>query len=114
MSKRTFLLTSSAGIDHYMIEDENGIAFAATGETDPIIERNKVLRNNTDGFTQDRSMCHAASIPQIIVNKWLIEEGLDIYNPDHEDRLAKKLNDPDWAYLRTGGGNLGVSNGQMR
>jgi hypothetical protein len=35
-------------------------------------------------------------------------------DPAHADKLARKLNDPDWAYLRTAPGRLGVTNGVMR
>lgn len=112
--KKTFLLRSAAGIEHYMIEDESGTRFEAVAPTDPIIEFAKTLRNHNDGYTADRSIRRVAIIPEIIVQKWRNEEGLDVYNPDHADRLARKLNDPDWAHLRSADGHIGYSNGMMR
>lgn len=109
--RRTHLLTSVAGIDHFMIEDENGTSFQAVGATDPIIERNKAMRNHNDGYSPTRELRRVAHIPEIIIQKWKNEEGLDVFNPDHADRLAKKLNDSDWAYLRTADGHIGVRNG---
>lgn len=44
---------------------------------------------------------HVASIPAILIAKWLTEEGLDIYNPDHAERFRRKLNSNEYTYLRT-------------
>jgi len=112
--KRTYLFTSSAGIQHWMREDENGTSFEAVSETDPVIERNKAMLTHNDGYTADRSMRRVASIPYIIMHKWLNEEGWWALDPEHADKLAAKLNSSDWAHLRTAEGHLGVSNGMMR
>lgn len=112
--RKTFLFTSSAGIDHHMIEDENGTSFAASAATDPVIERNKAMATHNDGYTPDRELRRVASIPYIIGQKWLNEEGWWFLDPENADKLAAKLNDPDWAYLRTAPGRVGVSNGVMR
>lgn len=115
MKDFTYLDTSPSGVRRYFrIEDDGTIVTAASHDTTPIIERNKAMRNHNDGYTPSRELRRVASIPNIIIAQWLHEEGLDVYNPDHADRLAKKLNDPDWAYLRTADGHLGVSNGVMR
>ena len=57
---------------------------------------------------------HVATIPNAILAKWLLEDGIDVWSGEHQDGLARKLNDPDNAYLRTGGGHIGVSNGVAR
>jgi hypothetical protein len=49
---------------------------------------------------------HVASIPPIIMLKWLNEEwhrGSDVryMSKEFDEIIAKKLKDPDWAYLRT-------------
>lgn len=44
---------------------------------------------------------YAAQIPASVQIKWLWEEGLDIFNPDHAERLRRKLNSNEWKYLRT-------------
>ena len=53
-----------------------------------------------------KDVWHAACIPEIICIKWRLEEGIDIYNKDHWERVRKKLNDPDYAYLRTWKGRI--------
>ena len=114
MSRKTFLLRSVAGVDHYMIEDEDGTRFYSEQHTDPIIEMNKKMATANDGYTPSREMRRVATIPVVQRYKWLIEEGWDCYDPEHADRLVKKLNDPEWAHLRTAPGRIGYSNGVMR
>lgn len=111
---KTFLFTSSAGIDHYMVQDANGTRFAATAHTDPVIEHNKKLATANDGYSASRDLRRVASIPYIIGLKWLNEEGWWFLDPECSDKLAAKLNSSDWAHLRTAPGRLAVSNGIMR
>lgn len=73
----------------------------------PHLEVNKQLYNNDDykrrGYKQD--MVHVAQIPLVVIEKWL-REGIDVYNPDHWTAVRKKLNHPDFLYLRTTSGRL--------
>jgi hypothetical protein len=46
-------------------------------------------------------MWHYASIPTGLQMKWLIEEGLDVYDDNHWPRILRKLNDPEYKYLKT-------------
>ena len=50
----------------------------------------------------------------VLINKWLQEEGWNALDPEHSDRLMRKLNSSEYAYLRTADGQLGMSNGVMR
>jgi hypothetical protein len=108
------LYTSSAGIEHKMIRTDEETTFVATGATDPIIERNKALATHNDGYTADRTMRRVASIPLIIWLKWKDEEGVDIFKRGSEEFLCRKLNDPEFQYLRTAPGQLQYSNGRFR
>ena len=113
--RETFLLTTEQGISHYLVEDDQGIAhFKAVGETDPVIERNKAMLTHNDGYTPSREMRRVASIPYILINKWIVEEGVNVLDPANADFLKKKLNDPDYAFLRTAEGRIGMSNGVLR
>jgi hypothetical protein len=114
MSDTVPLFTSSAGIEHRMVKvDGGGTAFAARGETDPVIENNKILANHNDGYTKDRTLRRVASIPPIIYLKILNEEGIDIYRPEGAERLCRLLNDPDFAFLRTAPGRVSYANGRF-
>jgi hypothetical protein len=113
MSRR-LLFRSSAGIDHYMIEDGNETRFEAVAPTDPIIEHNKKLVTHNDGYTADRSIRRVASIPYIVMLHWLYSEGWWALDPECADKLAAKLNSSEYAHLRTAEGQLAVSNGELR
>ena len=70
-------------------------------DCEPIIERNKALRGLPQKSDWGR---HIASIPNGVLLKWMLEEGVPVYGmPAHEwDRfLRKKLSDPEWRDLRT-------------
>lgn len=73
------------------------------GDTSATLERNKRLQNEqTSPKFNSEVFNRVASIPLILVEKWLKEEPpLDVFNPEHAERLRKRLNDPDYAFLRT-------------
>ena len=68
-----------------------------------ILERNKSLRGVEQKSDWGR---HIASIPNVILVKWLNEEyacgnvSLRIFSKEFDALIAKKLNDPDWKFLR--------------
>jgi hypothetical protein len=79
-----------------------------TQDVQPLLDRNKRFQNSgLDGMSPTRDWKQVASIPNIILEKWLKEEGLRYWDEEHKHRLLKKLDDPEWAYLRTGNGHLG-------
>jgi hypothetical protein len=70
-------------------------------DCEEIIERNKALRSIPQKSDWGR---HVASIPNNILLKWMLEEGVPVFGmPAHEwDKfLKRKLADPDWRDLRT-------------
>lgn len=109
------LLTSSAGIRHYMRTNEDGShTFAASQDTDPILENNKALANHNDGYGQSRELRRVASIPFVLIQKWLHEEGWDAFDPQYADKLAQKLNSSDFMHLRTAPGRLSGTDEGLR
>jgi hypothetical protein len=52
-------------------------------------------------------MQRVASIPNVVAIQW-IQEGINVMAPNKEDlrRMKLKLNSPEYAYIRTGGGRL--------
>ncbi len=90
------------GIQWYRRVNHDGtVDYAINEDVQPILDRNKELRNQNDGWMSEKWGRRRATIPVAVQIKWLNEEGLDIYNPDHADRLKAKLRDPDYAYLLT-------------
>lgn len=113
LSDETFLLRSSAGIDWHMADDPHGpgATLTATQDVTDILEFNQAQAGHNDGYTKDKSIRRAFSIPMMVQYKWLTEEGLDVFSqdPDMQRRLCKKLDDPEWRYLRTAHFTLGDS-----
>jgi len=74
----------------------------------PILDRNKALANDTEYKRQGMkdSFLHAAHIPMIIIEKWLKEEGIDVFNPEHFQKVRAKLNSSEYQYLRTSTGRI--------
>jgi hypothetical protein len=70
-----------------------------------IIENNKRLQNESQDKKSD--FRHIASIPNIFIERWLREEwergnvGLTMFGEEMDKLVARKLKDPDWAWLRT-------------
>lgn len=115
---KTHLFRSSAGIDHWMVQDGNQTRFAATMDVAPIVERNKAMATHNDGYSQSRELRRVASIPYVVGLKWLNEEGWWFMDADKDPgvarKLAAKLNSNEYMHLRTAEGRVGVSNGQLR
>lgn len=80
--------------------DETTISYVQ--DVDPVLEGNKQDYNDWDRH-QDwgNEYRHVARIPASVQLKWLIEDGVDIYNKDHKEAVARKLNDSEWRHLRT-------------
>jgi len=81
-----------------------GVIVAETvQDVEPILERNKALRSIEQKSDWGR---HVASIPNVILVKWLNEEyargnvSLRIFSKEFDALIAKKLDDPDWKFLR--------------
>ncbi len=74
-------------------------------DVEPILELNKHLRSETQKSDWGR---HIAEIPNVILLRWFNEEymrgnvSLRMYTKEFDEVVARKLKDPDWAYLRTG------------
>lgn len=95
-------------------DGQGGIEIRTSQDVAPVLERNKAAKNHNDGYSQGREMRRVATIPAAVGLKWLNEEGWWYQDPQYADRLMKKLNDPDWAHLRTADGRLALDNGVIR
>lgn len=76
-----------------------------------MLDRNKEEYNSVShkGYKRElmgKNMWRAASIPNIIVEKWKKEEGLDIFNDNHWPKIREKLNSEEFKYLRTSPGKI--------
>lgn len=73
-------------------------------DVEPILEHNRALRSEPQKSDWGR---HIATIPNVILMRWLNEEhargntSLRLFSEEYKKLLATKLRDPEWAYLRT-------------
>lgn len=85
--------------------DDGKIIERFTQDVEPLLEDNKRLALDGDGYSPSRDLRRAASIPMAIVEQWRAE-GVDIFNPDHKAEVRRRLNSSDWSMLRTAPGKL--------
>jgi hypothetical protein len=69
-------------------------------------EYNAVRHKGYKAALQKAKFWRAASIPNIIIEKWKKEEGLDIFNDEHWERIKVKLNSEEFKFLRTSPGKI--------
>lgn len=88
-------------VAHYWRDDgDGGGEIISQQDVGPLIEANKEKQNNTPRILK-ADFWPEAFIPDIIIQKWMNEEGLDIFDKNAAHQLRRKLNDPDWKWLRT-------------
>tara|TARA_A200000159_G_scaffold133039_1_gene130979 strand:+ start:35006 stop:35305 length:300 start_codon:yes stop_codon:yes gene_type:complete len=91
-------------LHHDQSEDKFHISHSQ--DVSAILEQNKIAREQAEGKKMG-DMVRVATIPDVVVIEWM-NEGINVMSPNREDlrRIKKKLNSPEYAYLRTGGGKL--------
>ncbi len=88
--------------EFYCDNIDNKIVVVESQDVEPILKANKESRRLGDGYTPSRDLQRVASIPLVVVQIFM-KEGLNIYNPDDLPAIMKKLDDPEWKHLKTGG-----------
>ena len=107
MPDRIHLLTTEQGIRHEWEDHEDGTyTVHSSQDVETLLDLNKAMANHNDGYSPSKDIRRAARVPLIIWLKWLNEEGWDAWAPENEKKLFRKLNDPDWKWLRTAPGYL--------
>jgi hypothetical protein len=86
--------------------DPNGrdLAIEHVQDVEPILHWNHQARRDEQHSDWGR---HVARIPNVIYVKWLSEEhargntSIRMFSPEFDLVVQRKLDDPEWAYLRT-------------
>ena len=84
--------------------DSGNLIVETSQDVEAIIARNKALAGEPQQSDWGR---HIASIPMVIIQKWLDEEyargnvTLRPFTAEFGELVKRKLDDPDWKYLRT-------------
>lgn len=83
--------------------DTDTLVLASEQDCTALLDRNKALANDSDrtrkGIKED--WWHYATIPNVIIEKWLIEDGISVFKKEHAKRVFQKLNSPEYKYLKT-------------
>jgi len=96
------------------IETDKGVVHQRKIDHKPIIEHNKKLYTQNDGYSADKSLKRIASIPTIVLEIWAKEYNKDQNNgnwfalpKDVQTKILKeKLNSSDYRYFRTAPGRF--------
>lgn len=86
--------------------DGEHLTFERVQDVEAILDRNKQLANDGDGYSKSRELRRVASIPLVVIEKWLNEEGINFFDPNCEAVIRRKLNSQEYQYLRTAPGRL--------
>jgi hypothetical protein len=79
-----------------------------TQDVAPILDHNKRCQaESVGGWRRNakNNMRYVAEIPNIVIEAWM-KEGFNFFTAP-EKELRKKLDDPNWSYLKTIPGRLG-------
>lgn len=80
---------------------DGGFTIQSTQDVEPILDNNKILQNTPQRSDWGR---HIASIPNIVIDKWSKDHGVNLLalpKDEFTKFVRRKLNDPDWRWLRT-------------
>ena len=78
-------------------------------DVEPILEQNRRAQSLNDGYSPSRELKRVASIPLVVVQKWMQDDGVNFLALGKQEKrayLRRKLNDPEWQYLRTSPGKM--------
>jgi hypothetical protein len=105
---RDLLLDRYDGLEEYLHVDDGEDHFAVelVSDVEPVIERNKALFNEGDGFGATREWKRVASFPPIIREITKRVWGADPFAAGNEELLRRLLNDPDLRHFRTAPGRV--------
>ena len=91
------------------IKAKNGLLHVKrVQDVEPYLDANKRMQADQVGGwrrTAGKTRRQIAEIPNIVVEMWL-KQGFNIFHAS-ERELRKKLDEPEWAYLRTVPGRIG-------
>ena len=101
--------TGSTGISYETKTDEltGDMIIRACQDVYQILELNQAMFVENSGYTPDKSMRRVASIPTLLRNKIMAEEGWDPWQPGkYPERYKRLMNDIDYSKLRTAKGRI--------
>lgn len=95
------VLSNTNGLVTTMEIDGDKTNISKSQDISAALAFNKAHSNELGKRIYSDAYNYVAQIPASVQVKWLWEEGLDIYNPEHAERMKRKLNSNEYLYLRT-------------
>lgn len=82
-------------------DDGNTFQIQTVQDAEPILNDNAKRRQTP--LNRKGEMWHAGTIPMALIEKWLREEGINVFSKDpwHKKKVAEKLNSNEFLKLRT-------------
>lgn len=76
-----------------------------TQDVESILDNNRAMSLHNDGYSKDRTLRRAASIPMTIIADYR-SNGVNLLHPDNSEDLKKIMNDGDYSKIRTAPGRI--------
>lgn len=89
----------------YPDEAAGKLVHRSTQDVEPILKNNKQLYNLNDGYSASRGWRRAASIPNIVIERWM-KQGINAYDEADWPKILAMLDSPEYLFLRTAPGRL--------
>lgn len=78
------LIEARDGLAQYLHADsEGGYAIETVADVQPILDHNRALEAEGDGYSPTREWRRVATIPAIIQLRWKELYGIEVWNKDH-------------------------------
>ena len=76
---------------------------SAEQDVSKLLDANKVMQNDDSYWKSGvkNSWAHYASYPAIVIEKWLNEFGVNVFDKDHQKKVMELTNRPEYKYLKT-------------
>ena len=100
--------------DNFIPHEDKGVVHQRIVNHKPILDHNKKLYTQNDGYSPDKNLKRVASIPTIVLEIWCKEYHKDQNNGNwfalpketQQKILREKLNSSDYRYFRTAEGRF--------
>ena len=108
---REFIPSDTPGTSYYWRDDGAGGGEVLTvRDVTPIVENNKRLQNDTDGYNGERYMKRVGTVSVGRLYDWIAESRVDPRDPDFSkktnDFILRKLDDSDFRHFRSSSGRI--------
>lgn len=90
------------GISEWFVPgDGESFSTISTQDVEPFLNRNKAMQNEGRAHWKGQGDFRLeASIPIGVQYAWKEKYGIEVWNHEHLPDVIKKLNDPEWKYLK--------------